>query len=381
MKLTETGPDTLVGRSGGGCLAVFGLPFLAAGISFTVAAAMGKVTNSGTGEVTPLFFSIPFGLVFVAVGAALVFGRTGVTIDRLNRQATTWWGLIVPFRSKHYPLDDFKEVRVTKEIRRSDKSTRTVYPVRLAGGSKPIHFAEPQDYHTSRALAERITRFLDVTMVDNSSGKTVRRRADELDESLRERLARTGKDVGWPEPPANMKSTCRTQGDAISIEIPPPGFRLRHMIALGVAMVVPLIATAWLYSSGFLDADFFPSQYATIIPVLVIGLPLVLPLVAIGLPAVNDALKRTTIDASPTELRVTSRGIVTKRQEMPAEELEEFQIPQAERGSGSLLAFLGGTATLVARSDRTTITLRPSVDRGELEWIHDAVQYVVTGSA
>lgn len=36
MKLQEAGPDRLVGRSGGGCLAVFGLPFLAAGLAVFV---------------------------------------------------------------------------------------------------------------------------------------------------------------------------------------------------------------------------------------------------------------------------------------------------------------------------------------------------------
>jgi hypothetical protein len=71
MAYTDQGdPDLLVFQSGGGLLALFGLPFLLTGL-FVIALTLGLVNIQG--EVPPLYFGLPFGGIFAAVGTAVVF--------------------------------------------------------------------------------------------------------------------------------------------------------------------------------------------------------------------------------------------------------------------------------------------------------------------
>ena len=77
-------PDRYSVKRGGGCLMLFGLPFFAAGVGIIIAALAGAMDNE-SGEPAPLYFVIPFGLVFASVGAGLMFGRAGVDLDSRSR--------------------------------------------------------------------------------------------------------------------------------------------------------------------------------------------------------------------------------------------------------------------------------------------------------
>ena len=72
---------TLELRSGGGCLSVFGLPFLLAGL-FVMQIPLGLIPVEGSPGPLPSVFVVLFGSVFAAVGAGLVFGRSGIVMDR-----------------------------------------------------------------------------------------------------------------------------------------------------------------------------------------------------------------------------------------------------------------------------------------------------------
>ncbi|MBN1341827.1 MAG: hypothetical protein JXQ73_04065 [Phycisphaerae bacterium] len=379
MRLREIGPDRLAGRSGGGCLAVFGLPFLIAGVAFTIAALSGEVKQTGTNEPAPLYFAVPFGLLFATVGAVLVFGRRGVVLDRRNRELTTWYGLMVPIKSKRRSLDGFNEVGLTKEVRQSQKSSYTCFPVRLTGSPEPFLIEEPREYQQSRRQAERVAKFLDLPMVDKSSGQAVRREADQLDESLRDQIARTRHDIQWPELPADSKITYETEGSAVRIHIPPPGLGLLHKLALGGSLLLGLILVFWIRSTG--AVQFLLPESARLPAFVAIFL---LPIVLIGLRVALRGLSRVEIHASPSELRVTSRGVIRRTQRIPTDELEELTVarPKASRADlPAILAMFFGTGTLTARSDRRSITLPLNVTPEEMDWLGDAVLYVVTGAA
>ena len=71
---------TLEIRSGGGCISIFGLPFL-------LSASLSQIPRrpfpmKGSPGTLPSIFVVLFGSVFAAVGAGLVFGRSGIILDR-----------------------------------------------------------------------------------------------------------------------------------------------------------------------------------------------------------------------------------------------------------------------------------------------------------
>ncbi len=380
MKLRESGSGRLEGRAGGGCLAIFGLPFLLAGLFVAIGGSLGMLESEG-GEPAPIYFVLPFGLIFATVGAILVFGRYGIVIDRNARQVTTWYGLLVPMKSTQHPLGVIDEVRITKEIRRSDKSTRTVYPVRLAGGAQPIDINETTDYGDSRQLAEQLATFLDLPVVDRSSGQAVRREAAELDLSLRDRIAQKGEPITWPEPPTGMRSSYEVIDDAVRIHIPAPGLTAVHgLVMLGGLVPVGVVA-AFLYFTGFLDDGFMDDDVGYVFLGFLGFFFGVVPLLLTAVPALNNAVEKTDVFASPEELRVTWSGLLTRSRTIPTTELEELELTHNVGLSRQGNRFLGGSTAIIARSDTTTIQLAPRVDGAETHWIHGAIRYVVTGAA
>lgn len=187
-------------RGGGGCLVLFGLPFLGAGLAVVIA----SLTAS---EGPPWFLGVPLGLVFTLVGTGLVFGRSGMTIDRSRRTVDRWWGLVgVPFKREQTRLDDVDAVTVTREIRRGDKRSYTVYPVRLSGAVTSINIDEPQDPAKARAAAEKLAEFLQMPIRDSSTGREQVRQPDDINLSLRERVRQKGLSVEVPDAPARLKS-------------------------------------------------------------------------------------------------------------------------------------------------------------------------------
>lgn len=380
MKLREAGPGKLQGSSGGGCLALFGLPFLLAGLFVLIAGSLGKM-ESETGDPAPLYVVIPFGLVFASVGSIFVFGRYGIVIDKDAGEITTWYGLLTPMKTKREPLGELDEVRVTKELRRHSNSTNTVYPVRLVAGTKPLTIEENGTYGQSRKLAEDLATFLELPLVDQSSGQSIRREAAELDLSLRERIAQRGEQITWPEPPPEMQSTYEILDDTVRIDTPPPGFTAVHALATVGGLVPAGVVLAFLYFTGFFDDGFMDDPAGHVFLGFLVFFFGVVPLLISAGPALNNAVERTVVLASPQELRVTWRGLIKRERAIPTTELEELELIGNVRRSRRHGRFLGGASAIVARSDTTAIELAPRVDGAETAWIYGAIKYVVTGAA
>src|SRR5512137_2953520 len=95
--LTYRDSGTLEIRSGGGCLLIFGLPFLLAGL-FVMQIPLGIIPMECSPGLLPSVFVVLFGSVFAVVGAGLVFGRSGIILDRGRGRITQWYGLLVPMK-------------------------------------------------------------------------------------------------------------------------------------------------------------------------------------------------------------------------------------------------------------------------------------------
>ena len=394
-------------KDGGGCMMLFGLPFFAVGV-FMALNALG-VGGAEMEEDTPRILFLLFGLVFGGVGAGLMFGRAGITIDRTTMKITKWWGLLVPMKVTEYNLVDFDRTTISKENRGSGNSSRTVFPVKLAGGPgvDAFEYQAPTDYQEARRLAEELARFLGHDIEDSSSGKPVHRPLDELDESVRDRMRRTRERVRLPGAPWEMKATIREEAEGTVIELPPPGLKPAQLAAIIPALVfagvVGLFVLRPLFGSGTpVETQLFFGGFVVLFFIVV---PVAITLVTV----LKKARYRVTITVSQAMLRI-EQGSGRKRKvtRIPGDELEEFELvgrkdifDTAIREAGdehgestkqslkiekmlapdSMLGKLARLATkseIMARSDTETIRFGRDLSDDELVYLHAIILRVLT---
>jgi len=381
-------PDVLKKKSGGGCLVLFGLPFLCVGLVVMLASLGLLPLEWEGGSRPPWFVGVPFGAVFAAVGAAFVFGRGGIIIDRRNRTVATWWGLLVPFSRKEYSLDDYDSITIKREVHRSQETTYTAYPVRLEGGKKPIDWEEPRKYRKAREEAERLATFLELQVVDSTSGKAVIRGPGELDMSLRERMREAGGEIEVPDPPAEMKSRFTIDGTELTIEMPPRGLRPVHLIPLGLGILIPAIVFLAAIMPELAKDEHVRGWQLPLVMFSLLGV--LIPFAIFILPALSAMRKRWRVIASPEYLRVEHGGMFfTRTVEIPADELEELILPRKRvipdttqmppiidwlvRNMGK-----GNLKGIEARSDRGEASFGKDLDYDELQWLHAVITKMMT---
>ncbi|HEY3319357.1 MAG TPA: hypothetical protein VGP72_02635 [Planctomycetota bacterium] len=368
-RINSDEPNRLSYRSGGGCMALFGLPFFGFGL-FAMTTAFSGIWNGGAPSArVPVFL---FGLVFGAVGSAFVFGRSGVILDKGLKTVTRWYGLLFPMWTKVQELDTFEEVHMSREERGSGSGRYTAYPVQLKGsaGAK-LEIAEPRTEGESRKFAEEVAKFADLPIVDLSSGIEVRREAGHLDESLREQLARTGQEVDITTPPADMRATFSAEGNAVHFEIPPPPLGCVPVVAL-VAAIGFSCFVLFTFVPALLSFNGMPAGVQWIFGAFIgIGFVL-LPVGGALLALLSRRNRRGVVEADPECLRVSHKGLLLwKRVEIPAGKLEELRIEQPIHGKNS-------APQLAAISDEKTARFGEGLSHEELEWIRRVILKAVT---
>jgi len=370
MRIVETGrPDRLEMRDGGGCAVLLGIPFMGAGV-FALALSVDLIPVNND---IPWFWGVPIGLLFATIGAVLTFGRVGCIVDPRARRLTKWWGLLTPMRRRERSLDDFSAVTLTREIRRSNKSTYTVYPVRLRGTddcSDEKLDEGCQRYEQSRKLAEEVASLLGVDLVDSSTGDAVVRNAEHLDESLPEQILRTGDLGDLPDPPAGAKSVIRQRGKDIIIEIPAPGFGPEH--AGGLLFMAVFVGGTTTMLTFILRDD--PPLVVTIAATLFLGIFFILlPLVLIGGGVLQHASGLTCLTVDPERgLVLETKSIFGRsRKEMAGKDLEDLNTGRSATGPGSR------GKGIVARSDTQTLTFGGHLSDAEREFLCAVIRYTL----
>lgn len=327
-------------KSGGGCISLFGLPFLGMGLLSVFGAFTALIT---TANIAGGIMGTLFGLVFVAVGGGLVFYRSGIRLDRRTGTITDWWGLPFPISQKEKQLDQAREVTIKAETRRSKNSTYTVYVVRLEGMDLNLKFEENRTFETSRAMAERVAKFTNLRIHDYSGQGPSIREAGTLDESLQQRAARLGE---VPAPPERMPDGCRivhgVDGDEAVFDLPRPSPGCAVVSVLGVFILG--IAAAVLAN--------VPLAFVAVF------------LFVISCGAVPAALARERIRASARGLLLErSLVLITQRHKIPADELEELH----ESGS-----------TIIARSDKRTLSFGSGLKIPERKWLKGVLMTILS---
>lgn len=404
----KSGPDILERRGGGGCLSIFGMPFLLAGL-FIIQVPLGIIPVNTDSAPLPWYAFVLFGIPFAVTGAVLVFGRSGLTIDLGTSRIYRWWGLLVPMKRRSEPLDLFSKVRFDKN--EGDSDTAATWPVSLIrerfGGRLTIH--SPSDYAEGRRGAEELAVFLNLPLEDAATGKKVVREPGALNEPLRERLRRTGEDVrdAPPEPPG-MATRVAATGNGYIMSIPEPQGGRKSVTYVVFAVVFGLLV-GWFFLLPVLSLpapDFIRYLFGGFFTLLAVG-----PL----LGALKHFLLRNTrltiVTVSPAFFRIEERdGHKSAVKEIPADELEDLVLPTKKAmledmdyaGAGRRQP-LGDTGTprmpdgrpvpkillslirhapspgITAVSDRTILTFGRGLSEPELVHLHGLIIKTIAG--
>lgn len=300
--LVQPAPDRLEIREGGGCLSLFGLPFLAAGV-FLVLVGLQIIPMSNRDEVPgwawPALFLM--GLVFAAVGVNLVFGRRWITLDAGRGIIVRQAGLLVPIRREEHRAADYSGVRLG--FAEGDSDTADRYPIELEGkGGRPqLALAAPADFAAGREQAEFIARFLDLPLTDATT-----------EHAITLAPGRAGPPpLGYaPQPPFLNSQVAHFTG-GVRIVVPAPGFRPHRLLgflppaAILVYGVPPLVE--------FFDRTHTPDY----VQYFFVGFILLFFVTAPSLGTVNGIIRsvrgRTTVEASGEGVRIEEQGAWRKK--------------------------------------------------------------------
>lgn len=360
-------PDRYKQAKGGGKTALLGLPFLLVGIGVIVIAFIPPETRGG--DPFPIYVAIPFGGIFACVGGAIVFGRQRLAIDRKGGTVVKSWGLLSKtLYSKRRELSEFDRISLRAEIRRSDKSTYTVYPIRLQGQeSDNFTMSESRKENDARKEVEDLAKFLGFPIHDEIGGGLRVRDPDTLDQSLKEKFAAGKESNEIPEAPLKMVSRVDFDGSSLSVVAPGPGLQAPILLAIAALAIFELIflsvfAIPMISGSG---GEGIPVFVALAFSALFLGIPTVFILFIL-----NKALGEQRLVANRQSLEVIKGWIFKRRDTLTCDRLEECYLgTPGNLRTGKANALFGPSREIVAVSDDKRINFGKGLDEAELEYL------------
>lgn len=397
---------TLEIRSGGGCIAIFGLPFLLVGF-FVMQIPLGIIPIAGSpGTQSSLLFML-VGAVFALVGAGLVFGRSGIILNRARGRVIQWYGLLVPMKRKEYLLDSVDQVELS--FSPGDNDSPATWPVKLSGRNiaKSLSVRQAASFTEARKLAEELSRFLRKPLMDSSTGEKIMRDSDYLNESYRDRIKRKGETKSiLPPEPVNKRSLVEQTSDgfAISIDEPPFG-RIQYLITL-----VPLVFAGIVVWFFLKEADFhsMPAIFRYFF-LAFMGVFIAVPAIVFLGKKVSTKKPFEMITVTKTILRVEALKYGKQTTvEIPVSELEDLvasskpdivnavtypgvkDVPLGRTGTSRmpdgrpmprlLLALMKmvGSRGIIARSDKVEVEFARGLDDAEVAWLFALIRKTIT---
>jgi hypothetical protein len=302
----QVAPDRLEVKEGGGCLALFGVPFLAAGIFVTlIAARIVRLKNAADVPAWAWPLILLMGLAFVAVGGGLVLGRRWTILDAGRGAILKQWGLLVPMRGEAHSLADYDAVVVRFEAGDSDSADRYPVLLRAKGGGADLALQSATQYGESREAAAAIAKSLRLPLVDAATTHESVLAADLADAPFPEQAP--GADLCGDAPrPLRMQCQVRESSRTVEIILPGPGFQWRKLV--GPAISVGVLSYLSPQLLRFFRQTHTPEAVQTAILGFAVFLVVVIPLVGIFNAARLASRGRTLVTASPEGIVIEERG-------------------------------------------------------------------------
>ncbi len=214
---------------------------------------LGIIPVNRSPDMPSSLFFIPFGAVFALVGALLVFGRSGIILDRSRGRVIQWYGLLVPMKRNEYLLDSVEQVEMN--FSPGDNDSPATWPIKLSGRNiaKPLSVVQPASFTEARKVAEELSRFLRKPLVDSSTGEKIERDSDHLNESYRDRMRRKGETASiLPMEPVHKRSGVEHTSEGLTITIAePPTGRIQFLVALAPLVFVGMVVWFFLTRADF----------------------------------------------------------------------------------------------------------------------------------
>jgi hypothetical protein len=326
-------PDRIQIRQGGGCLAIFGLPFFGAGI-FMLLAMLGVVSMSNSGGAPERLGLTFMGLLFTMVGGVLSFGRAWTIVDGTRREVIKQVGLIAPMRSDTRRVDDYTAVVV--EFIRGDSDSADKFPVNLkARAGQPLQLCSSTEYGDSRECAIAVAELLRFDFEDATTDHPVRLAPGQAVLPLQQRLQLDGIENESIPRPSDARSDVQRDQDSVRITIPIPR---THPMWI-VVCLIPLIVVMTFFS----PLDSFFSQTRTPDPVAWVFLGfLVLSFGVFPTMTVVNGLLRsrrggTIVTVSSSGIRIQERGAwrLGPVKSLPAAEILDIDFSTSASAAGS----------------------------------------------
>ena len=397
---------TLEIRRGGGCISIFGLPFLLAGL-FIMQIPLGIIPMEDSPGAIPSIIIVLFGSIFAAVGTCLVFGRSGIIIDRGRGRVLQWYGLLVPMKRTEYMLDSIRQVEMS--FSRGDSDSAATWQVKLSGEeiAKPISVLQPTNFTEARQLAEELSRFLRKPLVDSSTGESVTRDPEHLDESFRDRVRRTGEAVSvLPPEPSTMRSRVERTGDWIIVHIPGQAKSGIYYIPVFFSLVFAGIVV-WFFLLPIIASPmpgFIRYVFLSFISLFFIAGPVISALLRVF--RLKKEFERIIITKDVLRVEALKQGKHATT-EIPVSELEDLVAPTLREvmnnteTPGMKKVSLGDTGTprmpdgrpmpsfmlslikmvgskgIIARSDKAVVEFASGLDEAEIAWIFALIRKTI----
>ena len=377
----QIAPGRLEVREGGGCIAVFGLPFLGGGI-FALLGAAGIIpiqnAASAPSYMSPMLLFM--GLAFAMVGGVLVFGRTWTTISSVDRTVVKRMGLLVPMTSKTSRVDDY--TGVTLEFIRGDSDTSDQYPVSLRARSGPnLKLCSSTNYAEARVRAIAVAELLHFDIDDSSTGRAFRMTPAQADQSFQLRRQLEHQRDEPVARPVSMRSSVDERSGTVTITIPVR----RAPVVLFAFYVIPIAVAVVLFDpfSRFFRQSNTPDVVSwSFLGVLVFAFG-VLP----AWSALNAFVKSrrgcTIVTVSPAGIRMEERGAwkTRTRASFSASEILDVDCSAAAPPVGEaaervvkVVRMLVGTGGIVIRTRKGLTTFGEGLEGQELQYLQNVVR-------
>jgi hypothetical protein len=300
-------------------------------------------------------------LLVASLGLWFSLGGERIAIHRDRAEIRIARGRWLIWQRESIPLNGFTSVRCTSQVASmaGDHATSQSYPISLCGPGNELEVAAPGTYSRARQVGEALAQWLGWEFEDATGGESIRRSADDLDQSLAERIGKTNQPptLRWPK---QTKLERSHQGDVTIIRLPA---LTRKQLFEGVLSILFLTAiyggSFGLILYGIWNTAGQNSWSTALMPWL--GGILILPVLWILILGVGILIMRE-------EVRVSTRG-VKRRWKFPigswtttlrSAEIEEI----LEDGDEVLL-----------RGDRRTLRLGFTLPKAERRLLRQAVMY------